>query len=127
MYPQELVDQFEQRDEKVKKLELKVAKLELEADKVEQYSRQSNLKPATGWPYLLAFVDSGTVPAFTPIVWVFTRWRKVDPCVPASSETMLAFEKTPVVHVLLLRPVAGVSDISVNRIYPKATFGEMAI
>ena len=73
MYPQELVDQFEQRDEKVKKLELKVATLELEADKVEQYSRRSNLKPATGRPYVLAFVDSGAVPAFTAIICVFTR------------------------------------------------------
>ena len=96
MHPQELVDQFEQPDEKVKKLELKVAKLELEADKVEQYPRQSNLKPTTGRPYVLAFVDSGAVPAFTAIVCVLTRWCKIDLCVPASSETMLAFDKTPV-------------------------------
>ena len=31
-----------------------------------------------------------------------------------------------VAHVLLLRSVAGASDISVNRIFPKTPFGEMA-
>ena len=56
MYPQELVDQLDhlssrvteltecikQRDEKIKKLE--GTQLELEADKVEQYSRRSNVR-----------------------------------------------------------------------------------
>ena len=58
MRPKELVDQLDhlssrvtaltecikQRDEKIKKLEGKVTQLELEADKVEQYSRRSNLR-----------------------------------------------------------------------------------
>ena len=58
MYPKELVDQLDhlssrvtaltecikQQDEKIKKLEGKVTQLELEADKVEQYSRRSNLR-----------------------------------------------------------------------------------
>ena len=66
MYPQELVDKLDyltkrvsalteslrERDEKIKKLERKVATLELESDKVEQYSRRSNLRfsgiPETG-------------------------------------------------------------------------------
>ena len=63
MYPKELVDQLhhlssrvtalteciQQRDDKIKKLEGKVTQLELEADKVEQYSRRSNLR-FTGLP-----------------------------------------------------------------------------
>ena len=63
MYPKELVDQLDhlssrvtaltecikQRDDKIKKLEGKVTQLELEADKVEQYSRRSNLR-FTGLP-----------------------------------------------------------------------------
>ena len=58
MYPKELVGQLDhlssrvtalteciqQRDDKIKKLEGKVTQLELEADKVEQYSRRSNLR-----------------------------------------------------------------------------------
>ena len=78
------------------------------------------LKPATGRPCVLALVDSGTVPAFTcdylRCVCAFTRRRKFDLCVPASSRTMLAFEKKTSVarveHVLLLRFVAGNVDVN---------------
>ena len=39
-----LTECIKQQDEKIKKLEGKVTQLELEADKVEQYSRRSNLR-----------------------------------------------------------------------------------
>ena len=58
LYPQELVDKLDQltkrvsaltenlreRDERIKKLEKKVETLEFDSDKVEQYSRRSNLR-----------------------------------------------------------------------------------
>ena len=39
-----LTEWIKQRDDKIKKLEGKVTQLELEADKVEEYSRRSNLR-----------------------------------------------------------------------------------
>ena len=39
-----LTENLRERDKKIKKLERKVAALELDSDKVEQYSRRSNLR-----------------------------------------------------------------------------------
>ena len=57
---------------------------------------QQTLKPDTGRPCVLAFADSDTVVAFAcdclRLVCAFTRRRKFDMCVPASSRTMPAFK-----------------------------------
>ena len=58
--------------------------------------RMLRLKPATGRPCIPAFLVAGTVPAFClHFFCVFTQRRKGDLCVPASLETILAFEKMP--------------------------------